>query len=66
MSTPYFFNLQCNRPNPAKPSVVKRNGIWLARVDHPTEGHLVDGAYDLPEAFAKAVNYAAMVTQAAA
>lgn len=66
MNTPYDFNLQCNRDNPAKPSIVKRNGIWLARVDHPTEGHLVDGAYDLPTAFAKAINYAAMVSNVAA
>ena len=58
-------NLQMHRPNPQKPSIVKRNGVWLARVDHPTEGHLVDGSLNLPDAYAKAVNYANKVGDAA-
>lgn len=51
-------SLQMNRPNPAKPSIVKRHGVWLARVQHPVDGFIVDGALTLPEAYAKAINYA--------
>lgn len=47
-------NLQQNRPNPHKPSIVKRHGIWLARVEHPRDGHLVAGAFTLPDAYALA------------
>lgn len=57
-------NLQLNRPNPQKPSIVKRHGVWLARVQHPTEGFKVNGALDLPDAYAKAVNYANDVAKA--
>ena len=60
-----FTNLQCNRPNPQKPSVVKRNGIWLARVDHPQEGHLVAGAFTLPDAYTLAERLAAQIGTAA-
>lgn len=59
-------SLQTDRPNPAKPSVVKRNGVWLARVVHPTEGIQVDGALTLPDAFSKAVNYANKIAKDAA
>ena len=51
-------NYQCERPNPLKPSVVKREGYWLTRCYSEDGRYVSDGSTTLQGAFAKALDWA--------